>query len=115
MFDRKVLNRIFGKKEVVKMVKSTQHQHQIAMKPAVIATSGTFGALYILCAILVGLFPRQATILFNNLFHGFEFSGTMMRNGISLTTTAAGFVEVVILGTILAWLFVTLYNNAIKQ
>ncbi|MBI2139297.1 hypothetical protein HYU14_00110 [Candidatus Woesearchaeota archaeon] len=97
------------------MVKTIQHQHQIAMKPAVIATSGTFGALNILCAILVGLFPRQATVLFNNLFHGFEFSGTMMRKGFSLGTTITGLIEVIILGAIIAWLFVKVYNNAIKQ
>ena len=66
--------------------------------------------MYIICAMLIAIIPNAALALFNNLFHGIDIT-KIADTTFSLGTTIIGFIEVVIFGLIVGWLFAVMYNK----
>ena len=66
------------------------------------------GAVYVVCAILVAISPSGTLNAFRYLFHGIDISKIAAMP--TITGTLIGFVEVIVLGFIVGWLFVKVYN-----
>ena len=82
------------------------------MKPkaAGYALASVAGIVSLVCILLV-VVARDFTInLFGAIFHGIDLSQIAADN-ITISSAVLGFVEVVVIGFILGWLFAAIYNK----
>ena len=72
------------------------------------------GIIYLLCVIFFAIVPQGTLNFFRYIFHGIDIikiAGTT----ISLSSTAIGFVEIIIFSLICGWLFATVYNYLLNK
>ncbi len=69
-----------------------------------------FGIVYLACALLFAVIPREMKLATSNLFHGFNITAIESRNVMSFGSVLFGLVEVVIFGLFVGWLFALIYN-----
>lgn len=67
------------------------------------------GIVYIICALLIAIAPAGTVNLFGALFHGIDISKIATTPDFS--RTVLGFVEILILGLIVGWLYAKIYNS----
>ena len=67
------------------------------------------GIIYIICAILVVISQEWTVKVFGYLFHGIDI--TKIATAPTLSGTLIGFVEIIILGLIVGWLYAKIYNK----
>lgn len=82
------------------------------LKPKAVgyALASVVGIVSIVCLLLV-VIARDFTInLFGAIFHGIDLSQIAADN-ITIGSAILGFVEVIIIGFILGWLFAIMYNK----
>ena len=71
------------------------------------------GIVSLVCLLLV-VIARDFTInLFGAIFHGIDLSQIAADN-ITIGSAILGFVEVVVIGFILGWLFAVIYNKVAR-
>ena len=75
-----------------------------------LAAAEVLGVWYIICALLVALVPNLAVKLFSWMVHLVN-----LEPGVSFPEVLYGFVEVVILTYISAYVFAWLHNRAVKK
>ena len=79
-------------------------------KTAGYALASVAGIVSFICLLLVIIARDFALNLFGAIFHGIDLSQIAADN-ITLGSAILGFVEVVIAGFILGWLFAVIYNK----
>ena len=67
------------------------------------------GIVYLACAILVAIAPVWTVSVFGALFHGIDISKIAITP--TLGRAALGFIEIIILGFIIGWLYAKIYNS----
>ena len=83
---------------------------KIKPKAAGYALASVAGIVSLTCLLLV-LIAKEFTInLFGAIFHGIDLSQIAADN-ITVSSAVLGFVEVVVIGFILGWLFAVIYNK----
>ena len=71
------------------------------------------GIVSLVCLLLI-IIAKEFTInLFGAIFHGIDLSKIAADN-ITIGSAVIGFVEVVVIGFILGWLFAIIYNKLAK-
>ena len=68
------------------------------------------GIVSIVCLLLIVIAKEFTINLFGAIFHGIDLSKIAADN-ITVSSVISGFVEVVVIGFILGWLFVKIYNK----
>ena len=68
------------------------------------------GIAYIVCALLIAIAPEGTLSFFGALFHGIDITKIAATN-LTIGSTILGFVEIIVLGYILGWLFAVIYNK----
>ena len=82
------------------------------LKPKAVGYSlaSVAGIVSLACLLLV-VIARDFTInLFGAIFHGIDLS-KIVANNITVSSAVIGFVEVVVIGFVLGWLFAVIYNK----
>ena len=79
-------------------------------KAAGYALASVAGIVSIVCLLLVIIAKDFAINLFGAIFHGIDLSQIAADN-ITIGAAILGFVEVVVIGFILGWLFAVIYNK----
>ena len=79
-------------------------------KAAGYALASVAGVVSLACLLLVIVAKEFAINLFGAIFHGIDLS-QIVANNITISSAALGFVEVVVIGFILGWLFAVIYNK----
>jgi len=69
-----------------------------------------FGAVYLACAILVAIAPAWTVSFFGALFHGIDIA-QIARTPVPLGSAVLGFIEIVVIGYLVGWLFAAVYNR----
>jgi len=67
------------------------------------------GTVYVLCAIFIAIAPQTALSLSKDLFHGIDIT-QIARTTVTLGSTVAGFVEIIVLSLLVGWVFAVIYN-----
>jgi len=75
-----------------------------------IAVAEVMGAWYIICALLVAVVPEIAATLFSWMVHLVN-----VQAGVGFPEVIYGFIEVVILTYISAYIFASLHNRAVEK
>lgn len=75
-----------------------------------IAVAEVMGAWYIICALLVVVVPEIAATLFSWMVHLVN-----VQAGVGFPEVIYGFIEVVILTYISAYIFASLHNRAVEK
>ena len=68
-----------------------------------------FAGVSLLCAIFVLIFPGTAMSFFNNIFHGIDIT-QITKTSVSFGSIIIGLIEAFVLGWIIGWFFVKIYN-----
>lgn len=74
-----------------------------------LAATEVMGAWYIICAILVASAPNLAVKLFSWMVHLVD-----LKPGVSFPEVIYGFIEIVVLSYVTAYVFAWLHNRSIK-
>ena len=75
-----------------------------------LAAAKVLGVWYVICALLVALAPNLAVKLFGWMVHLIN-----LEPGVSFPEVIYGFIEVIILTYVSAYVFAWLHNRAIKR
>ncbi|MBI4119276.1 MAG: hypothetical protein HY456_00325 [Parcubacteria group bacterium] len=73
-----------------------------------LAATATMGIWYVVCAFVVGLAPEVAATLFSWMTHLLNVEGS-----VSFPEVIYGFIEVIILAYVTAYVFAWLYNQLV--
>lgn len=79
-------------------------------KKVAFSLAGTSGIIYIICAVLIAIFPTGTVRTFGYLFHGIDIS-RIARESVPFTETIIGLVEIVALSLIVGYIFAVIYNK----
>jgi len=83
---------------------------KIKPKAAGYALAGVVGIVSLVCLLLV-LIAKEFTInFFGAIFHGIDL-GQIASNSVTVSSAILGFIEVIVIGFILGWLFAVIYNK----
>lgn len=82
---------------------------KLSPKIVSLSLSTVSGIVYILCAIFIAISPQAALSLSKDLFHGIDIT-QIARTTVTLGSTVAGFVEIIVLSLVIGWLFAVIYN-----
>ena len=77
------------------------------------AIAGTVGVIYVVCRILVGLFPDLSFTIAQSWFHGIELTKMNSWN-LSVGSFLLGLISSVITAWLVGYLFAFLYNFFLK-
>lgn len=75
-----------------------------------LAAAEVVGAWYVLCALLVFLAPELALKLFSWIVHLIN-----LEPGISFPEVIYGFIEIIVLTYVTAYIFAWLHNRSVKK
>ena len=78
-------------------------------KKVAFSLAGVSGILYIICAVLVAIFPVGTVKVFRYLFHGIDIS--KIATTPTLANSILGFFEIIALALLVGWLFAWIYNR----
>lgn len=76
-----------------------------------LATAGTMGVWYLICALIVAVAPQLGLTLFSWLVHLVNLEAATLAWG----TFLAGLVEILVLSYLMGWVFAWIHNWAIKK
>ena len=79
-------------------------------KRVALSLASVAAIVYVVCAILVAIFPTEIVNVFGSLFHGIDIS-KITRESVPLGSTILGLIEIFVLGLIVGWLFAKIYNS----
>lgn len=82
---------------------------KLSVKRVGYSLAAVFGIVYAVCAVLVAISPDGTVKAFRYLFHGIDISKIAAMP--TITGTIIGFVEIIVLGFIVGWLFAKIYNS----
>ena len=74
------------------------------------ALASVAGIVSLVCLLLIVVAKNFTINLFGAIFHGIDLSQIAADN-ITINSVILGFVEVVVIGFILGWLFAKIYNR----
>lgn len=74
------------------------------------ALASVAGIVSLVCLLLIIVAKNFTINLFGAIFHGIDLSQIAADN-ITINSVILGFVEVVVIGFILGWLFAKIYNK----
>ena len=83
---------------------------ELDKKKFALAAAEIFAIWYVICALLVALVPNLAEKLFSWIVHLVN-----VESGVNFPEVIYGFVEVVVLSYITAYVFAWLHNRAVKR
>ena len=83
---------------------------ELDKKKFALAAAEVFAIWYVICALLVALVPNLAVKLFSWIVHLVN-----IEPGVSFPEVIYGFIEVVVLSYITAYVFAWLHNRAVKR
>jgi len=78
-------------------------------KKVAFSLAGVSGILYIICAVLVAIFPVGTVKVFRYLFHGIDI--LKIATTPTLANSILGFFEIIALALLVGWLFAWIYNR----
>ena len=78
------------------------------------ALASVAGIVSIVCLLLVVIAKDFTINLFGAIFHGIDLSQITADN-ITIGSAIIGFVEVIVIGFVLGWLFAKIYNYFSKR
>jgi len=79
-------------------------------KKVAFSLAGTSGIIYIVCAVLIAIFPTGTMKAFGFLFHGIDIS-KISSASVSFTSTILGLIEIIALSLIVGYIFAIIYNR----
>ena len=79
-------------------------------KKVAFGLASTSGIIYIVCAMLVAIFPAGTVKVFGALFHGIDIS-KITRESVPFTSTIIGLIEIVALSLVAGYIFAKIYNK----
>ena len=79
-------------------------------KKVAFSLAGTSGIIYIICAVLIAIFPTGAMKAFGFLFHGIDIS-KISNASVTFASTILGLIEIVALSIIVGYIFTIIYNK----
>ena len=78
-------------------------------KKVAFSLAGVSGILYIICAVLVAIFPVGTVKVFRYLFHGIDI--LKIATTPTLANSILGFFEIIALALLVGWLFSWIYKR----
>jgi len=84
--------------------------NKVNMKSALLATTITTGILYVVCAFLVALWPKQTVAFFGSWFHGIDIT-KIAGVPLSFSSFLLGLISLLIVVFVTTFVFVYLYNR----
>ena len=94
---------------MVKIRGMTKVGNKLNEKKFAFSLAGTFGVIYILCAILIAIFPAGMVKAFGFLFHGIDIS-RIAEESLPFIDTILGLIEIIALSLIVGYIFAKIYN-----
>ena len=79
-------------------------------KKVAFSLAGTSGIIYIICAVLIAIFPTGTVKTFGFLFHGIDIS-KISRESVPFTSTILGLIEIIALSLVVGYIFAMIYNK----
>lgn len=86
---------------------------ELSTQKFALAAAETAGILYVICALFVAVAPNLAMTLLGFLAH--LTNTDLLARSVTMSGAVLGFIQVVVYVYIAVWIFVTLYNRALKQ
>lgn len=83
---------------------------ELNKKKFAFATAEVLAFWYIICAVMVAVMPDLAVKLFSWMVHLVD-----LKPGVTFPEVIYGFIEIIILTYITAYVFAALHNRAIKR
>lgn len=71
----------------------------------------TGGVIFIICAVLVSIFPVGAIKVFNTWMHGLDLTPIISTKPISVTDIVIGLVSIMIVSAVVGVIFTAIYNS----
>ena len=79
-------------------------------KKVAFSLAGASGIIYVVCAVLIAIFPTGTVKVFGALFHGIDIS-KITRESVPFTSTILGLIEIIMLSLVAGYIFAKIYNK----
>lgn len=79
--------------------------------PTGLAFALTAGVVYVVCAILVALWPQQSISFFGSWFHGVDLTKIAVAPQITIVSFVVGLISVIIFAYLVGALYAWAYNT----
>ena len=85
-------------------------EDKLNAKKVAFSLAGASAIIYIICAILIAIFPIGTVKVFGFLFHGIDIS-KISRMSVPFTSTILGLIEIIALSMLFGFVFAKIYNK----
>jgi len=91
------------------------NEDKLHIWPVTLAFSILAGIIYLVCALLVWLFPAGTVKFFSYWFHGIDLSKIINTAPINFSAFLIGLLSIIIFSALAGALFAWLYNKCLKH